>query len=84
LPCLALAACYRNDLYREATMCGIEMHRVEVEVEATFGAEGAAAERLAYHARVSAKASRQEIGGRRDCHRWSSPLSRTEPKQVQE
>jgi organic hydroperoxide reductase OsmC/OhrA len=61
LLCLALATCYCNDLYREAKKRGIEVQRVEVEVEGTFGAEGAAAERLAYHARVSAKAPRQEI-----------------------
>jgi organic hydroperoxide reductase OsmC/OhrA len=61
LLCLALATCYCNDLYREAKKRGIEVDRVEVEVEGTFGAEGAAAERLAYHARVAAKASRQEI-----------------------
>jgi organic hydroperoxide reductase OsmC/OhrA len=61
LLCLALATCYCNDLYREAKKRGIEVRRVEVEVEATFGAEGAPAERLAYHARVSARASRQEI-----------------------
>ena len=61
LLCLALATCYCNDLYREAKKRGVEVHRVEVEVEATFGAERAAAERLAYHARVSAKALRQEI-----------------------
>jgi organic hydroperoxide reductase OsmC/OhrA len=61
LLCLALATCYCNDLYREAKKRGIEVQRVEVEVEATFGAEGAAAERLAYHARVSARAPRQEI-----------------------
>jgi len=61
LLCLALATCYCNDLYREAKKRGIEVRRVGVEVEATFGAEGAAAERLAYHARVSAKALRQEI-----------------------
>lgn len=61
LLCLALATCYCNDLYREARKRGIEVRRVEVEVEAIFGAEGAPAERLAYHARVSATASRQEI-----------------------
>lgn len=61
LLCLALATCYCNDLYREAKKRGIEVRRVEVEVEGTFGAEGAAAERIAYHARVSAKASHQEI-----------------------
>jgi organic hydroperoxide reductase OsmC/OhrA len=61
LLCLALATCYCNDLYREAKKRGIEVRRVEVEVEGTFGAEGAPAERLAYHARVSAKASHHEI-----------------------
>ena len=61
LLCLALATCYCNDLYREGKKRGIEVHRVEVEVEGAFGAEGAAAERFAYHARVAAKASRQEI-----------------------
>ena len=63
LLCLALATCYFNDVYREAKKRGIEVQRVEVEVEGTFGAEGAAAERFAYHARVSARASRQEIIG---------------------
>jgi len=61
LLCLALATCYCNDLYREAKKRGIEVLRVEVDAEATFGAEGAGAERLAYHARVSARASLQEI-----------------------
>jgi len=61
LLCLALATCYCNDLYREAKKRGIEVQRVEVEVEATLGAEGAPTERFAYHARVSARALRQEI-----------------------
>lgn len=61
LLCLALATCYCNDLYREAGKRGIEIRRAEVEAEAVFGAEGAPAERLAYRARVSARASRQEI-----------------------
>jgi organic hydroperoxide reductase OsmC/OhrA len=60
LLCLALATCYCNDLYREAARRGIEVHRVEVEVEAAFGAEGAAAEHVAYRALVAAKASREE------------------------
>ena len=61
LLCLALATCYCNDLYREAGKRGIEIHRVEVEAEAVFGAEGAPAERLSYHARVSARTSRQVL-----------------------
>ena len=61
LLCLALATCYCNDVYREAKKRGIEVQRVEAEVEGTFGAEGAPAERFAYRARVSARASRQRI-----------------------
>lgn len=61
LLCLALATCYCNDLYREAKKRGIAVDRVEVEVGAVFGAEGAAAEQLAYRARVSARAPREEI-----------------------
>jgi organic hydroperoxide reductase OsmC/OhrA len=61
LLCLALATCYCNDVYREAKKRGIPVQRVEVEVEGTFGAEGSAAERFAYHTRVWARASRQEI-----------------------
>ena len=61
LLCLALATCYCNDLYREARKRGIEVERVEVDVEATFGVEGAAAEQLAYRARVSARAPRETI-----------------------
>ena len=63
LLCLALATCYGNDVYREARKRGIEVHRVEVEVDAVFGAEGAGAEQIAYRARVAAKASRDEIMG---------------------
>lgn len=61
LLCLALATCYCNDVYREARKRGIAVDRVEVEVEAVFGAEGAAAERLAYRARASGAASREEL-----------------------
>ena len=61
LLCLSLATCCCNDLYREAKKRRITVQRVEVEVEGTFGAEGSAAERFAYHTRVSARASRQEI-----------------------
>ena len=63
LLCLALATCYCNDLYREAKKRGIELDRVEVEVEAMFDIEGAAAERLAYHARVTGKAPRETLLG---------------------
>ena len=37
---LALATCYCNDIYREAAKRGIEVERVEVDVDGQFGAEG--------------------------------------------
>ena len=58
---LALATCYCNDIYREAAKRNIEVERVEVTVEGEFGAAGEPAENIAYHARVAAKASREEI-----------------------
>lgn len=61
LLCLALATCYCNDLYREARKRGIAIERVEVEVEAAFGAEGAPAESISYRARVQGGASPDEV-----------------------
>ena len=40
LLCLAAATCYCNDLYREAKQRGIEVLRVNVDVEAEFGGPG--------------------------------------------
>ncbi len=54
---LALATCYCNDIYREATKRGIQVEGVEVEVEGEFGAEGTPARNVSYRARVAAKAS---------------------------
>ena len=62
LLCLALATCYCNDVYREAKKRGIEVQRNEVEVEGTFGAEGAAAERFAYHVRIPVISAAQSGG----------------------
>jgi len=61
LLCLAVATCYCNDVYREARKRNIEVVRVEVDAEATFREEGAAAERIVYRARVTARAPRAEI-----------------------
>lgn len=58
---LALATCYCNDIYREASKRGMKVERVEVEVEGDFGAEGEPASRVTYHARVTAHASEAEI-----------------------
>ena len=61
LLCLALATCYCNDLYREAGKMGIQVKRVEVEVDGDFGPEGAPAASFTYRAKVTAQASDEEI-----------------------
>jgi len=61
LLCLALATCYCNDVYREAQQRSIDVVRVNVEVDARFGAPGEAASRLAYRVRVEARAPEHAI-----------------------
>jgi organic hydroperoxide reductase OsmC/OhrA len=61
LLCLAMATCYCNDIYREATKRGIEVTGVEVQATAEFGSEGAPAQRLAYRVTVRANASEASI-----------------------
>lgn len=58
---LALATCYCNDIYREASKRGITVERVEVDVEGEFGAEGEPATSITYNARVVANAREDEI-----------------------
>src|SRR5512147_2078913 len=58
---LALATCYCNDIYREAAKRGLQVERVEVDVEGDFGAEGDPAKNVTYRARVKARASEAEI-----------------------
>jgi uncharacterized OsmC-like protein len=58
---LALATCYCNDIYREAGKRGIAVERVEVDVEGDFGAEGEQAKNVTYRAKVTAKASEEQI-----------------------
>jgi len=58
---LALATCYCNDIYREAAKRGIQVERVEVEVEGDFEREGGAASNVTYRARIKAGASNEDI-----------------------
>ena len=58
---LALATCYCNDVYREAGKRGIAIASVDVEVVGDFGAEGEAAGRIEYSARVVGSGSEQEL-----------------------
>jgi organic hydroperoxide reductase OsmC/OhrA len=58
---LALATCYCNDIYREAAKRGIQVERVEVQVDGDFEREGGAASNVTYRARVKADASKADI-----------------------
>ena len=58
---LALATCYCNDIYREATQRGIKVISVEVTVECEFGGVGEPARNITYNARVSVEASESDI-----------------------
>ena len=54
---LALATCYCNDLYREASRLGISLSGVEVEATADFPGVGLAATNIRYRANVLSSAS---------------------------
>ena len=58
---LALAACYINNLYREAEKRGIAVEQVEVEVHGAFAGVGEPARDVQYRARVCADAPEQQI-----------------------
>jgi uncharacterized OsmC-like protein len=58
---LALATCYCNDIYREASKRNIQVEKVEVEVSGDFGAEGEPAKNVTYKAKVHAKGAEEEI-----------------------
>jgi organic hydroperoxide reductase OsmC/OhrA len=61
LLCLALATCYCNDIYREASRRGVDVIGVEVRADAEFGAEGQPASRLSYSVSVRARATEAAI-----------------------
>jgi uncharacterized OsmC-like protein len=52
----ALATCFCNDLYREATKRSIAVQDVEVEVTGTFGNPGEPARDISYRVQVRADA----------------------------
>jgi putative redox protein len=57
---LAIAACYSNDIWREAAKMGIEVKSVDVDVEGEFGESGRA-QNVTFSVRVEADASEDEI-----------------------
>ena len=58
---LALATCYCNDIYREATKRNIKVERLEVEVNGDFGGEGDPAANVTYQVKVFAQAGEDNI-----------------------
>jgi uncharacterized OsmC-like protein len=58
---LALATCYCNDIYREASRKNIEVESVEVEVEGDFPAAGEGSRNIIYTVKVAARANEREI-----------------------
>ena len=55
LLCLAVATSYCNDIYREGRERGIEVLRVNVDVQAEFHGTGKPLDSMAYRARVAAR-----------------------------
>jgi len=53
--CLAMATSYCNDIYREGRERGIDVLRVNVEVQAEFNGTGEPLNGMSYRARVAAK-----------------------------
>jgi uncharacterized OsmC-like protein len=58
---LALATCYCNDIYREAAKRNIQVTEVEVQVTASFGAEGEPGGNFQYKPIVKSNASAEEL-----------------------
>lgn len=58
---LALATCYCNDIFREASRLGIPVDAVEVEARADFEGVGLAATNIVYRARVESPAPKADI-----------------------
>jgi organic hydroperoxide reductase OsmC/OhrA len=58
---LALATCYCNDLFREATRLGIPIVAAEVEASAEFPGIGLAATNIRYRATIESSASPVEV-----------------------
>jgi uncharacterized OsmC-like protein len=59
----ALATCFCNDLYREASKRNIAVQDVEVEVMDTFGTPGEPARDISYRVQVRANAPQAVVDG---------------------
>jgi organic hydroperoxide reductase OsmC/OhrA len=57
---LALATCYCNDIYREASARGITVLGVDVEVDGEFGSAGEPARNIKYRVRLKARGATEQ------------------------
>lgn len=58
---LAIAACWSNDLYREAATRGISLTRVRVAVDGGFASRGAASDPISVDVEVEGDATEAEL-----------------------
>lgn len=58
---LAIGACYTNDIFREASKCGINVKSVQVDVEGEWGGDPVRAQNVIFFPKVEADASDKEI-----------------------
>jgi putative redox protein len=58
---LAIGACYTNDIFREASMRGINVKSVQVDVEGEWGGDPVRAQNVMFSPKVEADASAKEI-----------------------
>jgi uncharacterized OsmC-like protein len=58
---LALATCFCNDIYREATKRQMGIKSVQVNVSGEFGSEGKPGFNIQYEAKVDSDATEEEI-----------------------
>jgi uncharacterized OsmC-like protein len=59
---MAIAACWSNDLYREAATMGIELDGVEITVDGDFPARGSGSTPIQVDVVVRSSASEERIG----------------------
>jgi organic hydroperoxide reductase OsmC/OhrA len=57
---LALATCYCNDIYREASAKGVDVVGVEVEVDGEFGSAGEPARSISYRAKIKTRGATEQ------------------------
>ena len=57
---LALATCYCNDVYREASAKGIDVAGVEVEVNGEFASRGEPARNVTYRAKLKVRRATEQ------------------------